>query len=149
MKMFLKDADSNEFTLETFATEGKFLVDGENFGHQKNTYCYLPVFRYGLHNSDGSDAYCINNEDDPVCNTWYAGSLVWDDYTLVLDNSPNDNNAANAYSAMGFGVKNTDLTQNLAAKYTEVNGDYEPVSEYVNLDMSHHTGAWDPQHLVP
>lgn len=51
--MDLYDDDGNSFTMTTSTDD--FFVDGENFGHQKNTYCYLPAFRYGLSSADDTD----------------------------------------------------------------------------------------------
>lgn len=79
MKMKMSDADGNMFTMETKSTD--FFVDGENFGHQKDQYCYIPAFRYGL---------AADTTTDRVKNTWFAGTLVWSSYTIVFDNTPYD-----------------------------------------------------------
>ena len=69
--------DETSFEMQTNSRD--FLVDGEAFGHNKGQYCYIPTFVYGLANPTEREE-----------NTWFAGSLVWHQYIVVLDNTPAD-----------------------------------------------------------
>lgn len=61
-------------------------IDGSNFGYEADKYCYIPIFRSQLEDSDA--------------NTWFIGSLFLDEHVLIFDSEPKDG------ASISFAAKN-------------------------------------------
>ena len=89
MPMAFKLYDSDDSSLMTMDLT-KMFIDGDNFGEQTGTYCYLPVFM---------------SKHSQTQNTWFVGSMLMQDHVMIFDNSGYDERGA-SYNIVSFGKKN-------------------------------------------
>ena len=135
MKLTVHDKDGTQMILVIDSKD--FFVDGQNFGHQKYTYCYAPVFTN-------------NNEkqSERERNTWIAGSLVWNNYVVVLDNTPTDEDGK-PYAAIGLGLRNkngNDLSTHYKQESLEGGKNYIKINDN---DMSYYNGPVQKREIDP
>lgn len=85
-------------------------IDGDNFGEQTGTFCYLPVFM---------------SKHAGTQNTWFVGSMLLQDHIMIFDNSGYDERGA-SYNIVSFGKKNHATVQD------EIKKNYDPKSPGYN-----------------
>ena len=80
------------------------LIDGANFGQAASQYCYIPLFRSQLQDSDAD--------------TWFVGSLFLDEHVLIYNGGGKD------VVSLSFATKNT-TTLNKAKQDQELSDQKE------------------------
>ena len=81
-------------------------IDGDNFGEDTGTTCYLPVFM---------------SKHSGTQNTWFFGSMLMEDHILIFDNTGYDERGA-SHNIVSFGKKNHATVQQ------EIKKNYDPTS---------------------